>query len=416
MPTAAPSLGGRIVPAEGAVPLPPPPGAIRQFLARHPWFTDWWVVGIYLVPTLLSVVTSVGWYGLELGSLLDGVAVLGTAAALLFRRYRPVTVFVITCIATIAMAPDDGALESAMPFAVYALAVYRSSRAAWIGLGIGLLVGVTAASIGILGPATGSFTEWPGTTIWHAVTLLIATLIGLNVGNGKRYVAALVDRANQLERERDQQAQLAAASERSRIAREMHDIVAHGITVMVRLAEGSAASAVSEPERASAAMEQVADTGRQALRDMRRMLGVLRGDDQHHDPQLQPQPGSAELDELIASARTAGLPVTMTVSGGPPTDPAEQLIVYRIVQESLTNVLRHATTARSVAVSVEHGAQATVVRVVDDGADRVEPHEPGHGLLGMRERAALYGGSVEAGPGTDGGWTVTATVPRGVTA
>jgi signal transduction histidine kinase len=160
-------------------------------------------------------------------------------------------------------------------------------------------------------------------------------------------------------------------------------------------------------------MRRVADTGRSALSDMRRMLGVLHADDESREPGLQPQPGVAELGELIAQSRAAGLPVTLTTTGIPPTAPAEQLTVFRVVQESLTNALRHAGAPRSVLVTVVHRPEATTVSVADDGSGSTEPHEPGHGLVGMRERVALYGGTVDAGPRPGGGWLVSATIPRG---
>jgi signal transduction histidine kinase len=321
-------------------------------------------------------------------------------------------VLIVTALATVAMGPTEGGNETALPFALYAVAVYASARQAWVGFAGTAVVSTVAAALGLLvgGMDLGTAVA---TAIGLTAIMLIATLIGVNVGNRKRYVQALVDRARQLVRERDQQARLAAASERSRIAREMHDIVSHSLTVMVTLAEGSAAAAATSSASASTAMRQVAETGRQALSDMRRMLGVLHADDESRDSGLQPQPGVGDLDELVAHSRAAGLPVTLTSAGEPPSDPAEQLTIYRIVQESLTNSLRHAGSPSIVSVDVEHTAEATHVRVADDGSGPAEVQEPGHGLLGMRERVALYGGFLEAGPGEGGGWVVDATIPRG---
>ena len=415
MSNAVPALGERQPLAEGELLLPRPPGAIRRFLARHPWFTDGAVVAIYLVPTLLSTLVRAPLSvpeELRWTVWLDAVAVVVSAAALLFRRYRPVPVLVITTAATLAMAPLEGGNETALPFVLYALAVYASVGTAWIGFAVTVAVCTAAAGVGLL-LATMDLGAASTSAIGLSVIALIATLIGVNVGNRKRYVQALVDRANQLVRERDQQAQLAAASERSRIAREMHDIVSHSLTVMVTLAEGSAAAASGSAPGASAAMRQVADTGRQALGDMRRMLGVLHSGDDAQGTDLRPQPGIADLDDLVSQSRAAGLPVGMTTTGDPPDDAAEQLAIYRVVQESLTNALRHAGSPTVVTVELEHGPRSTVVRVADDGSGVDDGSDAGHGLLGMRQRVALYGGTVEAGPGAHGGWVVTATIPRG---
>jgi signal transduction histidine kinase len=414
-------------PVEADLRLPKPPGVIRQFWYRHPRWTDSLIAGTYLLLAVTgSLVLAIAraWDG-DSALLPFGVTTLVIGAvALLFRRRHPWTVLAVAWSVTLLAAPVWGTVDFAViPIAVYSLAVYGSVRASWVGFGGSVVVGALATIIGdqmVLDPAEPVETSI-GNGISFAVLLLVVVLVAINIANRRRYVVALLDRAAQLARERDQQAQLAAITERSRIAREMHDIVSHGLTVMVTLAEGSAATAAAQPERAADAMRHVAETGRQALADMRRMLGVLDDGLPGADSALEaltPQPGIAELGGLIEGFRSAGLALQFSSEGTPPTDSAEQLTVYRLVQESLTNVLRHSPGAASVRVSVRYGASDVTNTVTNDSAvsETPAPVEPrdrrhgGHGILGMRERVALYGGTVESGPRAGGGWMVTATL------
>lgn len=402
--------------------LPKPPGVIRQFWARHPWWTDSIVAAAYFLPVFFGIIA--------LGS---GVRTLSAAnvtvwvlsvclmtAALLFRRHRPWLVLAIAWGVALVAFPLTGSVDAlAMPLALYAIAVYRSTRDAWIALAGSAVVGTVAAFLasGINRTANVLPLGAPpaGASTQDVVLMLIATLIGINMGNRRRYLAALIDRAAQLAHERDQQAQLAAAAERARIAREMHDIVSHSLTVMVSLADGSAALAIRSPERSEHAMRQVAETGRHALADMRRMLGVLHDDSWEQDgapAALAPQPGAGDLSTLVETFRTAGLPIRLTVSGVPPLDLGQQLTLYRIVQESLTNVLRYAADALSVAIDVAYTPTLVSVAVEDDGhGSAARSQGAGRGLVGMRERVGLYGGYLESGPRPGGGWRVHATFP-----
>ena len=190
--------------------------------------------------------------------------------------------------------------------------------------------------------------------------------IGTTLRARRAYLAALVERAARLEHERDQQARLAATAERTRIAREMHDIVAHSLSVVISLADGAALTNRSHPDQATAAMEQVSAVGRQALSETRRLLGVLRDD---HDPaDLAPQPGLDRLDDLLARVRDAGLPTRLVVTGQPVRLAAtEQTAVYRIVQEALTNVIKHARHVTDVQVRLDWSAEGLDVEISDDG-------------------------------------------------
>jgi signal transduction histidine kinase len=239
----------------------------------------------------------------------------------------------------------------------------------------------------------------------------VAWLIGHSTRANAQRTAGLRERAERLERERDIEARAAVAEERARIAREMHDVVAHSLSVMVVQAEAAEAMLDADPERARRPIAAVQDTGRQALGELRRMLGALR-ERADEDPALAPQPGLAGLDDLVGNVRDAGLPVTVTVRGEPrPLPPGVDLSAYRIVQEGLTNALRHAGPARAT-VSLEYGPRELRLEVADDGRG----HDPasnggGHGLVGMRERVAMYGGTLRTGPGPSGGFVVEVVLP-----
>jgi signal transduction histidine kinase len=219
---------------------------------------------------------------------------------------------------------------------------------------------------------------------------------------------ALRARKHRHEAERDASVRTAVADERERIARELHDIVGHCVTVMVVQAGAAENLLERDPRRASEPLQAIQDTGREAVAELRRMLGLLRGE--HATPALTPQPGTAELDELIAQMGAAGLPVRLDVQGAPrPLPPGIELAGYRIIQEALTNALKHAGAA-SATVSLRYGAQALEIEVVDDGHGG-SVNGRGHGLIGMRERAALYGGELDAGTAPHGGFRVRARLP-----
>jgi signal transduction histidine kinase len=190
----------------------------------------------------------------------------------------------------------------------------------------------------------------------------------------------------------------------------MHDVVAHNLSVMIALADGAAFAVARSPRQAADAMRSVSDTGRQALGEMRRLLGVLRDDET--EAQRSPQPGLDDLDGLVEQVRGAGLPVVYQVTGRPFAVPVgAQLAVFRIVQEALTNTLKHAGADATAAVSLRYEPTGVEVEVIDTGRSTSAVSPFGHGLIGMRERTAVYGGSVAAGPAIGGGWRVHARVP-----
>jgi signal transduction histidine kinase len=285
-----------------------------------------------------------------------------------------------------------------------------ATRSSWRALGwaAGATVAVGAAAIGTLIPDA----RWDvqATVLFLVLgTATAAVAIGLTFRTRAAYLRALEDRADRLETERDQRTRLAAAAERARIAREMHDIIGHHVSIIVGLADGGAALAASRREAAEEPLRLIGDTGRQALGELRRVLGVLR---EGPEQQLRPQPDLGELDRLLDGVRAAGLDVTCRTAGDlNRLGPGLQLAVYRIVQEALTNTLKHAgAAAAEVTVEVTDDRQVRV-RVRDHGSGgrgRPPDTEPvvHQGVLGIRERAALYGGTVTAGPAADAGWLV----------
>ncbi|THV25921.1 sensor histidine kinase [Glycomyces paridis] len=211
--------------------------------------------------------------------------------------------------------------------------------------------------------------------------------------------------------ERDQAAQQAVAEERNRIAREMHDIIGHNLAVINALADGGAYAAAAAPERAKEALEAIGRTSREALGELRRVLSVLKAED-GEEVELAPQPGLSDLETLIERVREAGLPVTVRISGEHwELSENQQLAVYRTVQESLTNVFKHAKGPKRAEVSLEYRDSGLAVTVVNTGA-RVDDAGTPRGLAGLSERAAAFGGTMVAGPEAFGGWRVALWMPR----
>lgn len=372
-------------------------GPLRLWFWRHPVATDWIIALLFGVPALVGTVVARPQH-LQLIPV-----VIATTAALLVRRRAPLIVLAsVTAlgVVAVALAATGNGFDFAIACAVYAVAANRPARAAWTGL-VAAMVVMTAAIL--LRAGVVNRTEELSSLYF---LVLVAFAIGMNIRGRRAHVAQLVERANALARETEQRAQLATAEERARIAREMHDVVAHSLSVMIALADGAAAAIDRSPGSARAAVDQVADTGRAALADMRRVLGVLSDG----DATFSPPPGGTDLDRLVQSYRAAGLPVTLTVSGASlPADVGLQLSVYRIVQESLTNALRH--SSRSGPATVEVAREPGAVRIVVasplavSGTRQTRPG--GRGIIGMRERAAIYGGSVDAGPSA-ASWRVRA--------
>ncbi|MFI5935909.1 sensor histidine kinase [Actinoplanes sp. NPDC051494] len=335
-----------------------------------------------------------------------GVLIALTAGLILplwWRRRAPVAAFAAVAAVALLQAALGVWLQAGISLliAVYSVAVYGSLRAlAWAYATAAAALALTAVRV------------VPSPYLLVGLFLLLGTLtaaasIGIVVRTRSAYLAALEDRAQRLEVERNQRIRLTAATERSRVAREMHDIVGHNLSVMIGLADGAAVLAGSRGESTGEPLRLIGETGRQALGELRKVLEVLRSGPEGDG--LSPQPGVTDLDDLVGRVRAAGLPVGYRSSGAAGTlSEGLQLTIYRIVQESLTNTLKHAGTGATAAVLVEESPGQVRIRVTDTGSGRPPPGdaEPGHGLVGIRERAGLYGGEVVAGPRDTGGWLV----------
>jgi signal transduction histidine kinase len=245
---------------------------------------------------------------------------------------------------------------------------------------------------------------------WTTLILSLAWFFGVALGSRTAQTRELRERVASAELDRQLAADRAASEERSRIARELHDVVAHTVSVMVVQASGVRRLLHDDQEREREALLSVEQIGREALTEMRRMLGVMRTGEER-PPELAPQPGLRNLDRLIAQVEEAGLDVTLRVEGERPELPAGiDLSAYRIVQEGLTNAMKHAKGAHAEVV-VRYADDGVEVEIADDGPGVNGSHNDGHGLVGMRERVALYGGTLDAGPRAEGGFVLRAQLP-----
>jgi len=373
---------------------------LRRAFTPHGRLPSWADAGLALALLAVALVHARG--ASVLGVALDVAMVL----PLLWRRHAPVAVFSLIW----ALAALQGLTEAptftdtALLVAFYAVAS-TTDRRTTIVVGLALELGVVFA-------ATGSAS---GAGIWLREFIALSGLataagvLGINVRNRRHILAGLHERAQRLQQEHEREVALATATERSRIAREMHDVVAHNLSVMVALCDGAAYHVHDAPERVSAALEQSSRTGRQALAEMRQLLGVLR--EAPSGAALAPQPGIRQIEDLVEQIRAAGIPVTYRLSGeitGAP--PGMELAIYRIVQEALTNTLKHAGLGARVTVTLACAGDTVEVEVSDTGTSSRVPGAGGAGLRGMRERAAIYGGSLHAGPRLGGGWQVRASL------
>ncbi|MFI9810006.1 sensor histidine kinase [Streptomyces sp. NPDC052301] len=334
----------------------------------------------------------------------------GLVLPLLWRRRAPAAAFVAVTAVFVLQWSFGAALRGdvALFIALYSLALHgRLRQLPWA-------CAVTAGAL-VLVAARVSAAMPVGDALFFLLSTATAALaLGLVIRIRRAQLAGLRERAARLETERDQRGRLAVAAERARVAREMHDIVGHNLSVIITLADAGAYAAGAAPERGKEALHLIGDAGRQALGELRRVLGVLReADGPPAEPELRPQPGLADIDTLCEGVRAAGLEVVYRTAGDiDALDSGVQLTVYRIVQEALTNTLKHAGAGAHAHLAIVAEDTRLTITVQDSGppapAGRTRTvNEEGHGLVGMRERAALYGGHVSASaPGT--GWTVRA--------
>jgi signal transduction histidine kinase len=377
---------------------------LYAWLRRHPLLVDGMLAAVLMLAGLAELIRR-PWPVLPF--------MLTMVAPVVFRRRNPVLAFAVAVAGgagLVLFGSGGSAADLAIVVLLYTLAAYRPRRESVAGLVI-CLIG-SAAAVAMWMPAGQQFPHvlLVGMVMFGG-TALTAWVLGDSMRYRRAYYLALEDRAARLERERDAQAQVAAAAERARIARELHDVVAHNVSVMVVQADGASYALGSEPERARQALGTIAVTGRQALAEMRRLLGVLRSGD--FRAELAPLPGIDQLRDLLDQTRAAGRTVSFMLEGTPQALPeGVGLAAYRVVQEALTNARKHGGIGASVAVSLQYLPDGLVVRVTDNGLGAAAADDgAGHGLTGMRERVAIYGGSVQAGPRQGGGYQVTARLP-----
>ncbi|MCO8271651.1 histidine kinase [Actinoplanes sp. TRM 88003] len=363
---------------------------LRASDRRRPWVMD----TVVAVPIVLFSIPNI----IE-SPLPATIATLVILTPLYWRRRYPFPAFLVAAAVELVQSLLDVAVGAGVILLVLLFGV--ASRSSWraIAWSSAITLALLISEIYWVNPVA----ENRLLTLFLVFgTSFAAVASGVAVRTRRAYLVELEDKTARLEVERDQRARLAVADERARVAREMHDIVGHHVSVIVGLADGGAALATARAEQTAEPLRLIGDTGRQALAELRRVLGVLR--DQDADPQLSPQPGIDDLDRLLPTVRAAGLPVTYSTSGDlHALGRGVQLAVYRIVQEALTNTLKHAGPGASADVTLAAADGEVRVRVRDNG--RGTPAAPSHGLVGMRERAALYGGVVTAGP-AERGWLV----------
>ncbi len=346
----------------------------------------------------------------------DPALTIALILPLVWRRRWPTLVFGLVAMIAftqwlIGGQPLGGDL--ALLVAFYTVAANESLRRTVLCAGV-LELGIVLAAV-----------RWSsGRSVLYMIVLLsgmavAAGVLGLNVRTRRAYLDSLRDRAERLERDRDQQSVIATAAERARIATEMHDVVAHHLAVMTALADGARFALAAHPDQAATAMNAVSATGRAALSDMHALLGVLADRSGDESAGTSPQPDLDALAALAAQVSDAGLPVTFTTAGagGFPVAQGLQLVAYRIVQEALTNALKHGGPGAHAQVDVRVTGRTLSVEVVDQGGTpSIRPYgeQPaqGRGLLGMRERVAAYDGTLQIGPRPQGGWRVLVLLPR----
>ncbi|KOG08840.1 sensor histidine kinase [Streptomyces viridochromogenes] len=387
--------------------------AIQRASRQHPRIRQWaapLVCAALGVPGLLDSVA-----GADPGLPVALMVMIGFTVPLLARDRHPFLVFAV--VTTFSMAEAASGVLTYAHFLAQLIMLYNLARFApplQLAVAVAVAVPQTIVTIMMFAPDRRiERIDSPLAVTTDLVLCILATAgLGLAGRVARSYIAALEDQAVRLELERDQRARLAEATERARISREMHDVLGHTLAVVVGLADGAAGLAETRPKQSADTLRIIADSGRGALADLRRLITGSREEGPHKTP-FRPQPGVGDLGALLERIRAAGPDVGLHTAGDLTGLPAGlQLAVYRIVQEALTNTLEHAASDTTVRVSLiaEHDA---VHITVEDTALRPRDHlreGGGQGLLGMRERAVLYQGTVTAGPDSAGGWSVRAVL------
>ncbi|MFF9852843.1 sensor histidine kinase [Streptomyces litmocidini] len=392
---------------------------LYDFIRRHPTGVDGFWAVVLLGFSLLWVGTT---YPTVDHPVAHGLVAALFSLVVALRRRAPEKMLVLTValgVAQLAFGLVPFMADFAMLVIIFTVAAHDGPR--WAS---------RLALIGGLSASTLSQLRWPmeGTSsgaakvffvIIMTVPFALAWVLGDSLRTRRAYFAQLEERASRLEQEREAQAKVAVAAERARIARELHDVVAHNVSVMVVQADGAAYVMDSSPETAKQALETISTTGRQALAEMRRLLGILRTGEHQEAGEYVPQPDVRQIEDLVEQVRGAGLTVDFAIEGSPrPLPSGVELTAYRIVQEALTNTRKHGGPDACASVRLVYFDDGLGLLVEDDG--RGAPQEMyedggadgrGHGLIGMRERVGMVGGTLDAGPRPGGGFRISALLP-----
>ncbi|MFF4763935.1 sensor histidine kinase [Streptomyces sp. NPDC001292] len=393
---------------------------LYDFLRGHPMWVDgsWALILLGLSSVSVSNINGAPGHHGSVGAALALSFVLCVVVAL--RRRMPEKMLVLAGAAGLAQLVFDVetmAADFAMLVIIYTVATIGARWASRFALTGGLCA------------ATLAQMRWPqhdagalgnvAITVFQTVPFALAWVLGDSMRTRRAYFAQLEERAARLEKEREAQSKVAVAAERARIARELHDVVAHNVSVMVVQADGAAYVLDAAPDQAKKALETISSTGRQALAEMRRLLGVLRTGEHQESGEYVPQPDVDQIEELVEQCRGSGLPVDFRIEGTPrPLPSGVELTAYRIVQEALTNTRKHGGPNAGASVRLVYFDDGLGLLVEDDG--KGAPHElyeeggadgRGHGLIGMRERVGMVGGTLDAGPRPGGGFRISALLP-----
>ncbi|MFI6039365.1 sensor histidine kinase [Streptomyces sp. NPDC051315] len=392
---------------------------LYDFLRRHPTGVDaFWAVALFGI-TLMAEATRQEATGTDSPALVVPIVLL-LCLVIALRRRMPEKMLLLAGalgLAQLVLNVPTTAADFAFMVIVYTVAATGARWASRLALGMGL----SAASLAQLRwpERESSVAEYVAIIVFQTVPFALAWVLGDSIRTRRAYFAQLEERAARLEREREAQAKVAVAAERARIARELHDVVAHNVSVMVVQADGAAYVLDAAPDQARKALETISSTGRQALAEMRRLLGVLRTGEHQEGGEYVPQPDVEQIEDLVEQCRGSGLPVDFKIEGTPrPLPSGVELTAYRIVQEALTNTRKHGGPNAGASVRLVYFDDGLGLLVEDDG--KGAPHElyeeggadgQGHGLIGMRERVGMVGGTLDAGPRPGGGFRISALLP-----
>ncbi|MEU3704233.1 sensor histidine kinase [Streptomyces anulatus] len=392
---------------------------LYDFIRRHPTGVDvFWAVFL-LGLSGVSMVS--GMYDAGREEIVAVPVMLGLSTVVALRRRAPEKMLLLAILVGVVQLVFDvrpGIGDFALLVITYTVATVGERWASRLAL----VCSLSAAALSQLRWEAEPGGSWPQVvfvTIIMTVPFVLAWVLGDSLRTRRAYFDQLEERAARLEREREAQSKVAVAAERARIARELHDVVAHNVSVMVVQADGAAYVMDAAPDQAKQALETISSTGRQALAEMRRLLGVLRTGDAPESGEYVPQPDVEQIEDLVAQVRQTGLTVDFKVEGTPrPLPSGVELTAYRVVQEALTNTRKHGGPDAGASVRLVYFDDGLGLLIEDDG--RGAAHElyedggadgAGHGMIGMRERVGMVGGTLDAGPRPGGGFRISALLP-----